>query len=92
MQDIIDSKMGNMGWPDAESYGLTWKVRGLCTDLSNVEIMDDHNVYGDIMGSEIYGAAWGDIVPCNECFLLLVRVSRFSSRFDCDCDVFTRSS
>ncbi|CAM9604816.1 unnamed protein product [Ectocarpus sp. 12 AP-2014] len=57
--DIIDSTMGNMGWFDAESYGLTWKVRGLCTDLSNVEIMDDHNVYGDIKGSEIYGMYYG---------------------------------
>ncbi|CAM9595723.1 unnamed protein product [Ectocarpus sp. 4 AP-2014] len=57
--DIIDSTMGNMGWFDAESYGLTWKVRGLCSDLSNVEIMDDHNVYGDIKGSEIYGMYYG---------------------------------
>ncbi|CAB1096849.1 MEP10 [Ectocarpus sp. CCAP 1310/34] len=57
--DIIDSTMGNMGWFDAESYGLTWKVRGLCTDLSNLEIMDDHNVYGDIKGSEIYGMYYG---------------------------------
>lgn len=53
--DIIDSKMGNLGWKDAESYGLTWKVRGFCTDLSNEEIFEDHNVYGDIKGSEIYG-------------------------------------
>ncbi|CAM9200699.1 unnamed protein product [Ectocarpus fasciculatus] len=57
--DIIDSTMGNMGYYDAESYGLTWKVRGLCTDLSNVEIMDDHNVYGDIINSEIYGMYYG---------------------------------
>eukprot|EP00903_Cladosiphon_okamuranus_P010100 g9565.t1 len=31
--DIINSEMGYMGFFDAESYGLTWKVRGFCTDL-----------------------------------------------------------
>lgn len=63
-QDIIDSTMGNLGWFDAESYGLTWKVRGFCKDLSNQEIFEDHNVYGDIQGSEIYGARvrWYDLI------------------------------
>ena len=32
-QDLINSEMGYMGFNDAESYGLTWKVRGFCTDL-----------------------------------------------------------
>lgn len=57
-QDIIDSTMGNLGFFDAESYGLTWKVRGLCTKtgkLENVDIFDNRNVYGDIKGSDIYG-------------------------------------
>lgn len=58
-QDIIDSTMGNMGYFDSESYGLTWKVRGLCTvsgELENVDIFDDHQVFGDIKNSDIYGA------------------------------------
>lgn len=55
MQDIIDSTMGNMGFKDSESYGLTWKVRGLCKDLSNVKLFDKRNVYGDIKNSDIYG-------------------------------------
>lgn len=57
-QDIIDSTMGNLGFFDAESYGLTWKVRGLCTKtgkLENVDIFENRNVYGDIKGSDIYG-------------------------------------
>ncbi|CAM9458502.1 unnamed protein product, partial [Hapterophycus canaliculatus] len=64
--DIIDSVMGNMGWFDAESYGLTWKVRGMCKELDpdtgfpvNHEIFEDHNVYGDIKNSEIYGMYYG---------------------------------
>lgn len=51
--------MGNLGFFDAESYGLTWKVRGLCTKsgkLENVDIFDKRNVYGDIINSDIYGA------------------------------------
>ncbi len=55
-QDLIDSTFGNLGWDDSESYGLTWKVRGLCKDLSNLEIFDKYNVYGDILNSDIYGA------------------------------------
>ena len=46
-----------MGYLAAESYGLVWKVRGLCKDLSNVDtIFEDYQVYGDIKGCDIYGA------------------------------------
>ena len=47
--------MGNLGWFDSESYGLTWKVRGFCKDLSNPEVFDEVQVYGDIQNSDIYG-------------------------------------
>ncbi|CAM9698589.1 unnamed protein product, partial [Choristocarpus tenellus] len=57
--DILDSEMGYMGWYGSESYGLTWKVRGLCVDLSNLEIFDSVNVYGDIMNSEIHHMYFG---------------------------------
>ncbi|CAN0388631.1 unnamed protein product, partial [Ascophyllum nodosum] len=30
--DIINSEMGYLGCNASESYGLTWKVRGFCTD------------------------------------------------------------
>lgn len=52
--DIIDSEMGWMGYFDSESYGLTWKVRGFCTDKSNPEVFDNTNVYGDILRSNIH--------------------------------------
>ncbi|CAM9395437.1 unnamed protein product [Ectocarpus sp. 4 AP-2014] len=57
--DIIDSTMGNMGYDASESYGLTWKVRGLCKDLSNLKLFDTRNVYGDIKNSDIYGMYYG---------------------------------
>eukprot|EP00903_Cladosiphon_okamuranus_P017355 g15989.t1 len=57
--DIINSEMGHMGFFDAESYGLTWKVRGFCTDLSNPQVFDDVNVYGDIKDSDIHHMYYG---------------------------------
>eukprot|EP00752_Nemacystus_decipiens_P009493 g8487.t1 len=57
--DIINSEMGYMGWFDSESYGLTWKVRGFCKDLSNPDVFDTTNVYGDIIGSDIHHMYYG---------------------------------
>ncbi|CAM9999901.1 unnamed protein product, partial [Ascophyllum nodosum] len=57
--DIIDSEMGYLGWFDAESYGLTWKVRGFCVDKSNPEVFDTTNVYGDIKNSDIHHMYYG---------------------------------
>lgn len=30
----------DLGYYDSESYGISYKVRGLCNDLSNIDIMD----------------------------------------------------
>eukprot|EP00752_Nemacystus_decipiens_P013622 g12080.t1 len=57
--DIINSEMGYMGYYASESYGLTWKVRGFCTDSSNPEVFDLVNVYGDIIGSDIHHMYYG---------------------------------
>ena len=51
--------MGNLGFYDSESYGISWKVRGFCKDKSNPEIFDRTGVYGDIQGSEVYGMYYG---------------------------------
>ena len=51
--------MGNLGYFDSESYGLSWKVRGFCKDYSNPEVFERTNVYGDILNSEIYGMYYG---------------------------------
>ena len=57
--DLINSEFGYMGFFDSESYGITWKVRGFCVDLSNPEVFDDTNVYGDIIGSDIHHMYYG---------------------------------
>lgn len=31
-QDILDSEIAYMGYMAAESYGITWKVRGFCKE------------------------------------------------------------
>ncbi|CBJ26769.1 Mannuronan C-5-epimerase [Ectocarpus siliculosus] len=52
--DIINSDVGYLGYQAAESYGLTYKVRGYCTDESNPEVFDRVNVRGDIRFSDIH--------------------------------------
>ncbi|CAM9685419.1 unnamed protein product [Ectocarpus fasciculatus] len=57
--DIIDSEMGYLGYAASEAYGITWKVRGFCSDLSNPDVFDDVNVYGDMKGSDIHHMYYG---------------------------------
>ncbi|CAM9580025.1 unnamed protein product [Scytosiphon promiscuus] len=57
--DLISSELGYLGWFDAESYGLTWKVRGFCKDLSNPDVFETTNVYGDIFDCDIHHNYYG---------------------------------
>ncbi|CAM9902640.1 unnamed protein product [Ectocarpus sp. 4 AP-2014] len=58
--DIVDSTVAYFGYDETESYGITWKVRGLCDDLSNKDtLFDSVRVYGDIKNSDIYGMWYG---------------------------------
>eukprot|EP00903_Cladosiphon_okamuranus_P017354 g15988.t1 len=57
--DIINSEMGYLGYDASESYGLTWKVRGFCEDLSNPQVFDDVDVFGDIKDSDIHHMYYG---------------------------------
>lgn len=49
----------DLGYQAAEAYGISYKARGLCNDLSNLDIYDDYNglkygVLGDIYRSDIH--------------------------------------
>ncbi|CAN0463675.1 unnamed protein product, partial [Ascophyllum nodosum] len=49
--DIFRSEIAYLGYDASESYGISYKARGLCKDLSNLDIYDDDNgldygVYG----------------------------------------------
>ena len=52
--DIVDSDIGYLGWADAESYGLVWKVIGKSPGL-----YDKVNVYGDIRNSRLHHNYFG---------------------------------
>eukprot|EP00904_Undaria_pinnatifida_P001002 jgi/Undpi1/10902/HiC_scaffold_3.g01428.m1 len=57
--DILNSEIGYLGYDAAESYGISYKARGLCADLTNLDIYDDDNgldygVTGNIKGSELH--------------------------------------
>ncbi|CAM9267840.1 unnamed protein product, partial [Ascophyllum nodosum] len=57
--DIFRSEIAYLGYDASESYGISYKARGLCKDLSNLDIYDDDNgldygVYGDIYRSHIH--------------------------------------
>ncbi|PKH07927.1 NosD domain-containing protein [Moritella sp. Urea-trap-13] len=49
--DIINSEVSYLGFANAESYGLVWKIRGGNTDPT---IYDRLDVYGDIKDSYIH--------------------------------------
>ena len=52
--DISDSEISYLGYFASESWGITMKVRGLCKDKSNPEVMDLVSVRGNIIDSEIH--------------------------------------
>ncbi|CAM9510435.1 unnamed protein product [Discosporangium mesarthrocarpum] len=61
--DIINSDVGYLGYGASESYGITYKVRGLCdddpTDLENVYIFDSISVRGNIRFSNLHDNYFG---------------------------------
>ncbi|CAN0188440.1 unnamed protein product, partial [Discosporangium mesarthrocarpum] len=57
--DILSSNISYLGYYYSESYGITYKVRGLCKDLSNLEIFDKVSVRGDIINSHIHHNYFG---------------------------------
>ncbi|CAB1104565.1 MEP12 [Ectocarpus sp. CCAP 1310/34] len=66
--DIYDSELAYLGYSESESYGISYKARGLCKTLENVDIFDDdqdfpvygaYAVYGDIYRSKIHNNWFG---------------------------------
>lgn len=56
---LLSVRVADLGYDASESYGLSYKARGLCNDHSNLDIYDDDNglnvgVTGDIMRSNIH--------------------------------------
>ncbi|CAM9496021.1 unnamed protein product, partial [Laminaria digitata] len=48
-----------LGYQATEAYGVSYKARGLCNDLSNLDVYNNHNgpnvhVLGDITESDLH--------------------------------------
>lgn len=56
--DIRNSDIGYLGFYEAESYGLSWKVRGTHPDPTKF-ILDVVDVYGDILDSHLHDNYFG---------------------------------
>ncbi|CAM9245308.1 unnamed protein product, partial [Hapterophycus canaliculatus] len=61
--DIYSSELAYLGYSASESYGISYKARGLCKTLENLDIFDDdqdfegygsYSVYGDINDSKLH--------------------------------------
>ena len=57
--DIENSIVAFMGYNKAESWGITWKLRGLCNDLSNLDDYHNIGVYGNLINNELYELYYG---------------------------------
>ena len=57
--DIEGSEIAYMGYKASESWGISWKIRGLCSDLSNLADYEDLGVYGNILDNDIHHLYYG---------------------------------
>ena len=52
--DISCSEISHLGYNQSESWGLSYEVRGFCSDKRNPDIFDEVGVYGNISDSDIH--------------------------------------
>lgn len=57
--DIENSEISYLGYEAAESWGISWKLRGICKDKSNREMYDGIGVYGNLLGSDVHHLYYG---------------------------------
>ncbi|CAM9867597.1 unnamed protein product, partial [Pylaiella littoralis] len=57
--DIEGCEIAYLGYEASESWGISWKLRGLCNDVSNLGAYEDIGVYGDLKGSAIHHLYYG---------------------------------
>ena len=57
--DIENSEIAYLGYEAAESWGASWKLRGICKDKSNIELYEGIGVYGNLLGSDVHHLYYG---------------------------------
>lgn len=57
--DIQNCEIAFLGYEEAESWGISWKLRGICNDKSNLMQYEGIGVYGNLLGSEVHDLYYG---------------------------------
>ena len=57
--DVEDCEIAYLGYEESESWGLSWKLRGICNDKSNRDQYAGFGVYGNLIGSDIHHLYYG---------------------------------
>lgn len=57
--DIEETEVAYLGYKASESWGVSWKIRGLCNDLSNEDDYEGLGVYGNIIDSDLHHMYYG---------------------------------
>lgn len=57
--DIENSEMSYLGYKASESWSISYKIRGLCNDLSNTDYYEGLGVYGNILDSDLHHLYYG---------------------------------
>lgn len=57
--DIQNCEIAFLGYEEAESWGISWKLRGVCNDKSNLDLYEGVGVYGNLLGSDVHDLYYG---------------------------------
>ncbi len=57
--DIENCEISHLGYEASESWGISWKLRGICKDKSNRDKYEGLGVYGNMLGSNVHNLYYG---------------------------------
>lgn len=57
--DVENCEIAYLGYEESESWGLSWKLRGICNDKTNRDQYEGVGVYGNLLGSHIHHLYYG---------------------------------
>ncbi|CAN0030314.1 unnamed protein product [Ectocarpus sp. 4 AP-2014] len=76
--DIENCEIAFLGYEEAESWGISWKLRGVCNDKSNLDMYEGVGVYGNLLGSDVHDLYYGHY-GYRQSFALLSRNSVYNN-------------
>ena len=57
--DVEHSEIAYLGYEESESWGLSWKLRGICKDKSNRDQYEGKGVYGNLLQTNVHHLYYG---------------------------------